>query len=155
MSQFTSRLCLTSQLYLKNIFMLFKSITAVSICFLCLFISTSSSAYHVTSPFLVLLALKTLNDWLIGSVLIFSLFDQLFINFSMCASRIYQYLQQQFFSILYLDVCLYIQLSFSVVSSIWNNILILSIKYRDSLYCAYLEPSPKSFCLLPLSSDSS
>jgi len=52
--------------------MLFKSITTALIYSLCLFISTSSSAYCITSPFLVPLVLKTSNDWFIGSVLIFS-----------------------------------------------------------------------------------
>jgi len=74
MFQFTSRLCLTSQSYPKNIFMLFRSITATSICFLYSFILTSNSAYHVASLFLVLSILKTSNNWSIGFILIFSSF---------------------------------------------------------------------------------
>ena len=52
----------------------FKSMTVTSICSLCLLISTSGSANHVTSLFLVLSILKTLNDLSIGSILIFSSF---------------------------------------------------------------------------------
>jgi len=70
--QFTSGLCLTSQLYSKNISVLFKSVTTTLIYSLCSFISTFSSVYYVNSLFLVLLELKTLNDWFIGFILIFS-----------------------------------------------------------------------------------
>jgi len=72
--QFTSGLCLTNQLYSKNMSMPFKSMTAISMFFLCLFISTSSGAYHVTSSFLVPSVLKTSNNLSIGSILIFSSF---------------------------------------------------------------------------------
>ena len=70
--QFTSGLCLTNQLCPRNIFMLFKSVTSVLICSLCLLISTSSSANHVTSLFLVLSVLKTLNAISAGFILICS-----------------------------------------------------------------------------------
>ena len=70
--QFISRLCFTSQLYSRNISMLFKFITTTSICFLYLSISTSSSANRITSLFFVLSVLKTLNDLSNSSVLIFS-----------------------------------------------------------------------------------
>ena len=59
--QFTSRLYLTNQSYPKNMSVLFRLVTAASIFFLCLLISTSSGTNHVTSPFLVLFVLKTLN----------------------------------------------------------------------------------------------
>jgi len=49
---------------------LFKFITTVSIFFIYLLISSFSGTYLITSPFLVLFALKTLND--------------LFINFFSC-----------------------------------------------------------------------
>ena len=74
MFQFTSGLCLTNQSYPRNMSMLFKFITIVSICFLCSLILTSNSVNLVTSPFLVLSTLKTLNDLSIGSILIFSSF---------------------------------------------------------------------------------
>ena len=51
---------------------LFKSVTATSICFLCLLISTFNSTNYVTSPFFVLSALKTSNDLSIISILILS-----------------------------------------------------------------------------------
>jgi len=69
--QFTSRLYLNNQLYFKNMSIPFKFITAILICSLYLLISTSSGVNHVTSPFLVLFTLKTLNDLFIGSALIF------------------------------------------------------------------------------------
>ena len=70
--QFTSILCLTNQLYPKNISIPFKSMTTALICSLCLLISTSSGTNWVTSPFFVPFVLKTLNDLSIGSVFIFS-----------------------------------------------------------------------------------
>ena len=70
--QFTSRLCLTNQLCPRNMFMLFKSVTAMSIYSLCLLISTSSSANHVTFPFLVPSVLKTSNNMSASFVLIHS-----------------------------------------------------------------------------------
>jgi len=72
--QFTSGLCLTNQSYSRNMSVLFKSITAASICSVCPFISSSSSANHVTSSFLVLSVLKTLKYLFIGSILILSSF---------------------------------------------------------------------------------
>ena len=54
--------------------MLFKSMTTKLICFLYPLILTSSSTYHITSSFLVLSILKTLNDLAIGFVLILSSF---------------------------------------------------------------------------------
>ena len=74
MFQFTSGLCLTNQLYLRNMSMLFKSVTAISICSICLLIFSSSSTNLVTFPFLVLSVLKTSNDLSISSVLILSFF---------------------------------------------------------------------------------
>ena len=74
MFQFTSGLCLTNQLYPRNMSVPFKSVTATSICSLCLLILTSSSAYHVISLFLVPSALNTSNDLSISLVLIFSFF---------------------------------------------------------------------------------
>ena len=65
---------MTNQLYSKNMSILFKSMTTVLIRSLCLLILTSSGANHVTSPFFVPSALKTLNDLFIGSVLILSSF---------------------------------------------------------------------------------
>ena len=72
--QFISKLYLTNQSYPKNMSILFKSVIIVSIFSLFLLISTSSSVYHVTSLFLVLFVLKTLNNLFIGSVFIFSSF---------------------------------------------------------------------------------
>jgi len=72
--QFISGLCLTNQSYSRNMSVLFISITAVSICYLCLLILTFSSTNLVTSPFLVPSALKTLNDLFVSSVLILSSF---------------------------------------------------------------------------------
>ena len=72
--QFTSKLCFTSQLYPRVMFVLFKSVTTTSICSLCLLILISSSAYYVTCPFLVPSVLKTSNNLSMGSVLILSSF---------------------------------------------------------------------------------
>ena len=72
LSQSTSGLCFTNQSYFKNISMPFRSVTAASICSLCLLISTSNGVNLVTSPFFVLSTLKTSNDLSIGSVLILS-----------------------------------------------------------------------------------
>jgi len=55
-------------------FILFKSITATSISFLCPLILTSSGTNYVTFLFLVLSALKILNNLSISSILIFSSF---------------------------------------------------------------------------------
>ena len=52
----------------------FKSITATSISFLCPLILTSSGTNYVTFLFLVLSALKILNNLSISSILIFSSF---------------------------------------------------------------------------------
>ena len=68
--QLTSGLCLTNQLYLRNMSILFKSITTASSCFLYLLISISRDAILVTSLFLVLFTLKTLNKKFIGFVCI-------------------------------------------------------------------------------------
>ena len=72
--QFTPRLCLTNQLYSKNISVLFKSITAISILSVCLLISHSSSINLVTSSFLVLSVLKTSNDLFNSFIFICSFF---------------------------------------------------------------------------------
>ena len=69
-SQLTSGLCLTNQLYSKNIFMPFKFITTVSILFICLLISSFSGTNLVTSPFLIPSTLKTSNDLSISFVFI-------------------------------------------------------------------------------------
>ena len=66
--QLTSRLCLTSQLWSKNISILFKSITAASSVSLCPLISISRGIIFVTSPFFVPSVLKTLNEKFIGLV---------------------------------------------------------------------------------------
>ena len=70
--QFTSGLCLTNQSYPRNISILFKSITTTLICSLCPLILISSSTNLVTSLFLVLSTLKTLNDVSASFVLICS-----------------------------------------------------------------------------------
>ena len=70
--QSTSGLCFTNQLYPKNMSILFKSMTAVSIYFLYLLIFTSSGTNCITSPFFILSVLKTSNDLSIGSILILS-----------------------------------------------------------------------------------
>ena len=70
--QFTSRLCLTNQSYSRNMSVLFKSMTIISILFLCPLTSIFNSMNLVTSPFLVLFALKTLNDMSASFVLIHS-----------------------------------------------------------------------------------
>ena len=70
--QFTSRLCLTNQSYSRNMFMLFKLVTATLICSLCLLISTSSGTNHITFLFLVLSALKTSNTMSTSFILIHS-----------------------------------------------------------------------------------
>jgi len=54
--------------------MLFRFITAVLIFSICLLISSSSGANHVTSLFLVPFILKTLNNLNISSILIYSSF---------------------------------------------------------------------------------
>ena len=74
MFQFISKLYLTNQSYLKNMFMLFKSVTTMLIYSIYLLISSSSNMNLVTSPFLIMFVLKTLNDLSIGSVLILSSF---------------------------------------------------------------------------------
>ena len=61
---------LTNQSYPKNMFVPFKSVTIMSIFSVCPLISSSSSTNLVTSPFLVLSALKILNNQSISSVLI-------------------------------------------------------------------------------------
>jgi len=71
--QFTSGLYLTNQLFPKNMFMLFKSMTTMSILFICLLISSSSGTNLVTFPFLIPSVLKTLNLF-ISSVFICSFF---------------------------------------------------------------------------------
>ena len=76
--QSTSKLYSTNQLYFRNMSILFKFMTTRSIYSLYLLILTSSGTYHVTSPFLVLFTLKTLNDLAIGSVLILSSFTSYF-----------------------------------------------------------------------------
>ena len=81
LSQFTSRLYLTNQLCPRNMSILFKSIIAVSICFLCLLISTLSGANLIISLFLVLFVLKTSNDIFASLVLVyFSLTNYLLIS---------------------------------------------------------------------------
>ena len=70
--QSTSGLYFTNQSYSKNMSVLFRSVTATSICSLCPLISTFNSMNLVTSPFFVLSALKTSKDLSIGSVLILS-----------------------------------------------------------------------------------
>ena len=70
--QFTFILYLTSQSYSKNMLIPFKSITAVSICSLCPLSSILSGINLITSPFLVLSALKTSNDMSIDFILICS-----------------------------------------------------------------------------------
>ena len=72
--QFTSRLCLTNQLYPKNMSIPFKSVTTMSIFSVCPLVFSSSGTNLITSLFLVLSALKTSNDLSIGSVLIYSSF---------------------------------------------------------------------------------
>ena len=76
--QFTSKLYSTNQLYFRNMSILFKFMTTRSIYSLYLLILTSTGVYHVTSPFLVLSILKTLNDLAIGPVLILSSFTSYF-----------------------------------------------------------------------------
>ena len=74
LSQLTSGLCLTNQLYSKNMSMLFESMTTALIFSIYSLIPTFSGTNLVTSLFLVLFALNTLNDLFIGSVLILSSF---------------------------------------------------------------------------------
>ena len=84
----------------------FKSMTAISIFFLYLFISTFSSIYYITSLFLVLSVLKTLNDLSIGSVLIFSFFTSCLLILiyvhpkftTTCYHSLYQILLEHFYS---------------------------------------------------------
>ena len=66
--QLTSGLCLTSQSYPRNIYVLFKSVTATSSYSLCLFILTSRGATLMISLFFVPSALNTLNEKFIGLV---------------------------------------------------------------------------------------
>jgi len=66
--QFTSVLCLTNQLYPRNMFISFRSITEALICFLYLLISTSSDAILVTSLFLVPSALNISKEKSTGFV---------------------------------------------------------------------------------------
>ena len=70
-SQFTSRLCLTSQSCPKNISVPFKSVTIAFKVSLCLLIFISSGAILITFPFLVPSVLNILNEKLTGFVLIF------------------------------------------------------------------------------------
>ena len=72
--QFTSGLCLTNQLYPKNMSILFKFVTVVLIYSLYPLISSFSSTNYVISPFLGTSILKTLNDLFIGFVLVLSFF---------------------------------------------------------------------------------
>jgi len=153
MFQLTSGLCLTNQLYSKNMSMLFKSMTAISMFSLCLFISTSSSTYHITSPLLVLSVLKTSNNLSIGSILIFSSFTS-YSSIPMCihpkSTSIYNCSFFLFFVLIL--VCIFNSLSLFFLS-ILNNISILGIiMYRGLLYHAYSKPLTKFFCLLLLSS---
>ena len=60
--QSTSKLYSTNQLYFRNMSILFKFMTTRSIYSFYLLILTSSGVYHVTSLFLVLSTLKTLNN---------------------------------------------------------------------------------------------
>ena len=68
--QLTSGLCLTSQSYPKNISILFKSVTAASNCSLWPLILISRGATLITSSFLILSVLKTLNEKLIDFICI-------------------------------------------------------------------------------------
>ena len=70
--QFTSELCLTNQSCSRNMFVPFKSVTTMSICSLCLLISTLSSTNHVNSLFFVPFVLKTSNTMSASFVLICS-----------------------------------------------------------------------------------
>ena len=70
--QFTSRLCSTSQLYLRNMSVLFKLVTTMSIHSLCLLISTLNSTNCIISPFLVPSTLETSNAMSAGFILIHS-----------------------------------------------------------------------------------
>ena len=88
--QFTSGLYLTNPLYSRNMSMLFKFVTAMSIHSIYPLISGSSGVNCITSPFLVLFTLKTLNNLFTGSVLIFFFFHQLFIYSSVGTTRINQ-----------------------------------------------------------------
>jgi len=78
--QLTSGLCLTNQLWLKNISIPFKSITAAFSYSLYSLISISRGTTLVTSPFFVLSVLKTSNEKFISLVYIcFSLTNCLLI----------------------------------------------------------------------------
>ena len=74
LAQLTSELYLTNQSYPKNMSVLFESMTTALTFSICLLIPTSSGTNLVTSLFLVLSALNTLNDLFIGFVLILSSF---------------------------------------------------------------------------------
>ena len=69
--QLTSGLCLTSQLWPRNISVLSRSVTAASSCSVCPLILISRGATLVTSLFFVPSVLKTSNEKLIGFVGIF------------------------------------------------------------------------------------
>ena len=69
--QLTSRLCLTSQSWPKNISVPSNSVTTASNCSLWLLISISREATFVTSPFFIPSVLKTSNEKFIGFVGIF------------------------------------------------------------------------------------
>ena len=72
----SNRLCLTNQLYSKNMSMQFKFITTTSIFSIYLLVSSSNSANWVTLWFLllVLAVLKVLNSLGSGVILIYSFF---------------------------------------------------------------------------------
>ena len=146
--QFTSGLCLTNQLYPKNMSILFKFVTVVSIYSLCPLISSFSGTNYVISPFLVPSILKTLNDLSIGFVLVLSSFTS-YLSISV-------WVQLEFTStfncnsfLFNILIFVYIFNSLSLLSCQFGITSILGITmYRSSLYHTYFKPITKLFYLL-------
>ena len=123
----------------------FKFITAALIISICLLISSSSSANHITSPLLVLSTLKTSNNLDSGSVLICSSFTNcLLIPMWVHSESISALSYSSFLFDVFTFVCTLS--SFSLLFLLWRITM-----YKDSLYCAYSKPLTK-FASLSLSS---
>ena len=117
--QFTFGLHLTNQSYLKNISMLFKSVTTTFIFSICLLISNSSDTNLVTSLFLVSFILKTLNNLSISFVLIYFSFTNCLLISVWVHSELISVLSYSFFLFdVFMFVCILSFLFFCYLSFI-------------------------------------
>ena len=158
--QLISELCLTNQLWPKNMSVPFKSVTTAFSCSLCplIFYFQRCHLGHLSILHSIYIENFKWEVYQHGLYLFF--LNQLLVNFHMYASRVYQCLDLEVFAILCLHICSHIQFSFYITPLVWNNIFILRIYRGDLLYYVYLRSSPKSYffffsLLFSSSSDSS